>query len=93
MVLSTLFETGVGIASALVAAARLPRVVAARFPAPLAHGLATAGLLEHDLLDEPLVIDSGHMQAPGGPGTGRLGIRVDRGAVSRFTAELVEATA
>jgi L-alanine-DL-glutamate epimerase-like enolase superfamily enzyme len=93
VVLSTLFETGVGIASALVAAARLPRVVAARFPAPLAHGLATAGLLEHDLLDEPLVIDSGHMHAPGGPGTGRLGIRVDRGAVSRFTAELVEATA
>ena len=93
VVLSTLFETGVGVASALVAAARLPRVVAARFPAPLAHGLATAGLLEHDLLDEPLVIDSGHMHAPGGPGTGRLGIRVDRGAVSRFTAELVEATA
>jgi hypothetical protein len=66
--------------------------VAARFPAPLAHGLATAGLLEHDLLDEPLVIDSGQMHAPGGPRTGRLGIRVDRGAVSRFTAELVEAT-
>jgi L-alanine-DL-glutamate epimerase-like enolase superfamily enzyme len=92
VVLSTLFETGIGIASALVAVARLPRVVAARFPAPLAHGLATAGLLEHDLLDEPLVIDSGHMHAPGGVGTGRLGIRVDRGAVSRFTAEFVEAT-
>ena len=84
VVLSTLFETGIGIASALVAAARLPRVVAAQFPAPLAHGLATAGLLDHDLLDEPLVIDSGHMHAPGGAGTGRLGIRVDRGAVSRI---------
>ena len=93
VVLSTLFETGIGIAAALVAAARLPRVVVARFPAPLAHGLATAGLLEHDLLDEPLVVDSGHMHAPGGAGTGRLGIRVDRGAVSRFTAEFVEATA
>jgi L-alanine-DL-glutamate epimerase-like enolase superfamily enzyme len=93
VVLSTLFETGIGIASALVAAARLPRVVAARFPATLAHGLATAGLLEHDLLDEPLVIDSGHMHAPGGAGTGRLGVRVDRGAVSRFMAEFVEATA
>ena len=92
VVLSTLFETGIGIASALAAAARLPRVVAAQFPAPLAHGLATAGLLEHDLLDEPLVIDSGHMHAPGGAGTGRLGVRVDRGAVSRFTAEFVEAT-
>jgi L-alanine-DL-glutamate epimerase-like enolase superfamily enzyme len=93
VVLSTLFETGIGIAAALASAARLPHVAAARFPASLAHGLATAGLLEHDLLDEPLVIDSGHMHAPGGVGTGRLGIRVDRGAVSRFTAEFVEATA
>lgn len=92
VVLSTLFETGIGIASALAAAARLPRVVAARFPAPLAHGLATAGLLEHDLLDEPLVIESGVMRVPGGAATGRLGIRVDRGAVSRFTAEYIEAT-
>jgi L-alanine-DL-glutamate epimerase-like enolase superfamily enzyme len=92
VVVSTLFETGIGIAAALMAAAQLRQVPGARFPAPLAHGLATAGLLEHDLLDEPLVVEAGRMYPPGGAGAGRLGITVSRRAVARFAAEFVEAT-
>ena len=92
VVISTLFETGIGIAAALMAAAQLRHVPGARFPAPLAHGLATAGLLEHDLLEEPLVVEAGRMHAPGGDGAGRLGVTVSRRAVARFAAEFVEAT-
>jgi len=91
VVVSTLFETGIGIAAALMAAGQLRHVRGARFPAPLAHGLATAGLLEHDLLDQPLIVEAGRMHAPGGDGTGRLGITVRRRAVARFAAEFVEA--
>jgi L-alanine-DL-glutamate epimerase-like enolase superfamily enzyme len=91
-VVSTLFETGIGIAAALMVAARLRQVPGARFPAELAHGLATAGLLEHDLLEDPLVVESGRMHAPGGDGAGRLGVSVNRRAVARFAAEFVEAT-
>jgi L-alanine-DL-glutamate epimerase-like enolase superfamily enzyme len=91
VVVSTLFETGIGIAAALAAAAQLRQVPWARFPTPLAHGLATAGLLEHDLLEEPLVVEAGQMHAPGGDGAGRLGIAVSRRAVARFAAEYVEA--
>ena len=91
VVISTLFETGIGIAAALSAASGFPPLRSARFPGPLAHGLATFGLLEHDLLEEPLVVEAGRMQAPGGEGAGRLGIRVSRSAVARFSAEFVEA--
>ena len=85
VVLSTLFETGIGIAGALAAAARLPE------PDAYAHGLATAGLLEHDLLATGLEIDAGWMRAPGGPGTGGLGIALDGRALERFAAESAEA--
>ena len=50
VVISTLFETGIGIAAALAMAVDLPDVASPRWPEPLDHGLATAGLLEHDLL-------------------------------------------
>jgi len=92
VVVSTLFETGIGISAALSAAMALPSVPGTRFPAPLAHGLATFGLLEHDLLDEPLVVEVGRMHAPHGAGAGRLGVRVSRPAVARFAVEFVEAT-
>ena len=91
VVLSTLFETGIGIAAARAAAAGLPAVdwhgVAVRLP----HGLATAGLLEHDLLAAPLQVEDGRMAAPGGAGTGGLGIRLDDAALRRFAVEAVEA--
>ena len=92
VVLSTLFETGVGIASALAVAASLPRVEpgfsgSLSGGTPLDHGLATAGLLEHDLLVDGLVLDDGRLWAPGGPGTGRLGIRVSEAAMARYGVE------
>ena len=83
VVLSTLFETGIGIAAA--------RACAGGLPGDFAHGLATAGLLEHDLLEAPLEVDGGRMTAPGGPGAGGLGIRVDDRALRRFSVEAVEA--
>lgn len=96
VVLSTLFETGIGVAAARAAAAALPIV---RWPAAgatrgrgtLPHGLATAGLLEHDLLRLPLEVEEGAIAAPGGAGTGALGIAIDDRAVRRFGAEAVEA--
>jgi o-succinylbenzoate synthase len=83
VVLSTIFETGIGIAAA--------RACAGGLPGGLAHGLATAGLLEHDLLVEPLAVDGGRMAAPGGAGTGGLGIRLDDRVLRRFAVEAVEA--
>jgi L-alanine-DL-glutamate epimerase-like enolase superfamily enzyme len=71
--LSTLFETGIGIAGALQLAATLP--------GDRAHGLATAGLLSSDLLERPLDIVSGEMAVPAGPG---LGVAIDEAAVARY---------
>jgi L-alanine-DL-glutamate epimerase-like enolase superfamily enzyme len=72
---STLFETGVG----LTAAAHLAAVT----PGPQAHGLATAGLLESDLLKAPLAIADGCVAVPPGPG---LGVELDEGALARYRA-------
>jgi len=83
VVLSTLFETGIGIAAG--------RACAGGLPGGLAHGLATGGLLEHDLLAEPLAVEEGLMRAPGGRGSGGLGVRLDEAALRRFAAEAVEA--
>ena len=66
VVVSTLFETGVGIAAALAAAAALPETAGSRLDRPPDHGLATAGLLRHDLLVEGLVVEDGRMHLPGG---------------------------
>ncbi len=99
VVVSTLFETGVGIASARAVAAMLMRASAGRTGAPgerwaVRHGLATAGLLEHDLLVEPLVVERGRMGLPladaGSAATGGLGVAIHAPAVARFTAEVIE---
>ena len=50
----------------------------------LDHGLATAGLLEHDLLVEALVVEDGRMRLPDGAGRAASGSRVDE-AASRGT--------
>jgi L-alanine-DL-glutamate epimerase-like enolase superfamily enzyme len=85
VVISTLFETGVGIAAGLAIAAALPSSGGAgRLGHAPDHGLATAGLMEHDLLVEGLVIEHGRMWVPGGAGTGRLGIRLDQAALARY---------
>ena len=58
VVVSSLFETGFGLAAAIACAAVLPDVPG--WPAAERdHGLATAGVLEHDLLASPLVLEAG----------------------------------
>jgi O-succinylbenzoate synthase len=95
VVLSTLFETGVGVAAAL----RVAATIEARPPrrpgsASLDHGLATAGLIEHDLLAEELVVEGGRMRLPEpGVGSGGLGIDVDEAAVRRYAVESIGAVA
>jgi o-succinylbenzoate synthase len=70
---STLFETGVGIAGALH--------LAATVPGEGAHGLATADLLESDLLEQHLSLHDGRMIVPGGSG---LGVTLDPVAIERY---------
>jgi len=89
VVISTLFETGIGIAAALAMAAVLPDVGSAQWAGPPDHGLATAGLLDHDLLRESLIVADGRMFLPGGPGTGGLGVTLDDRALDRFRSEAV----
>ena len=90
VVISTLFETGVGIAAGLAVAAALPDV-ADRDGGPRVwlpdHGLATAGLLEHDLLVDGMVLDDGRLRPPAGIDSGRLGIRVSEPAIERYGTE------
>ena len=87
VVVRTLFETGVGIAAGLAAAAALPPVRGGRLASPPDHGLATAGLLEHDLLADGLVLGGGRLWTPAEPGSGRLGIRLDTAAVARYGSD------
>ena len=83
VVISSLFETGIGLAAAIAAAAALPDVPG--WPAAQRdHGLATSGLLEHDLLAAPLVLEGGRIRAPFADGAGGLGIVVDDAALERY---------
>jgi len=86
VVVSTLFETGVGIAAALAVAAALPSVRSPGLERAPDHGLATAGVLEHDLLVEALPVDEGRMRVSGSS-AGGLGITLDERALRRFLAE------
>jgi o-succinylbenzoate synthase len=87
VVISSMFETGVGLAAGLRCAALLPDVPG--WPAAERdHGLATADLLEDDLLVEPLAVDRGRMRVPGGPGSGGLGVVLDETAVARYEVAL-----
>lgn len=81
VVLSTFFETGVGSAAAIRAAADLPRVGRER-----AHGLATAGLLVHDLLAEPCTVAGGRIALP-------ATVALDEDALRRYTIEAIGAAA
>lgn len=83
VVVSSMFETGVGLAVALASAAVLPDVPG--WPAAQRdHGLATADLLADDLILAPFAVEAGRMQAPFGPGCGGLGVTVDEAAVDRY---------
>jgi L-alanine-DL-glutamate epimerase-like enolase superfamily enzyme len=85
VVLGTYFETGVGIAAVLRIATVLrstPAVEHWGAPEP-AHGLATAGLLVHDLLTLPLALDKGRMAVPGV-------VALAASEVERYTLERIE---
>lgn len=86
IVVSTLFETGIGIAAALAVAAALPSGRGPSGDRSLDHGLATAGVLEHDLLVEALPIANGRMRVPGRTGGG-LGVALDERALARHVVE------
>jgi L-alanine-DL-glutamate epimerase-like enolase superfamily enzyme len=87
VVVSTLFETGVGIAAGLAAAAALPSVRGSTLERAPDHGLATAGVLEHDLLVEGLPVEAGRMRVSGASAGGGLGITLDERAMGRFVVE------
>ena len=85
-VLGTFFETGVGIAAVLRIAAAIQGGRALERPPALetAHGLATAGLLIHDLLAVPLAIEKGRMAVP-------ATVTLDEAQIDRYTLERFEA--
>ncbi|MFN8621644.1 MAG: mandelate racemase/muconate lactonizing enzyme family protein [Chloroflexota bacterium] len=83
--ISTLLETGVGLAAAIVTVSMLPAGVAAG-----PHGLATGGLLAADLVAAGPRGVGPVVAVPAGPG---LGIRLDHAAVERFAVERVGAWA
>ena len=76
--ISTLLETGVGLAAALRCAAGLPGANEA-----WAHGLATSDVLAHDLLATPLEVRDGRVALPVGP------LVLDDDAVGRYAVERV----
>lgn len=86
VVISSLFETGIGLAAGIACAAALPDVPG--WPAAERdHGLATADVLEDDLIVEPLVVERGRIRAPGGPGSGGLGVVLDEAALERYAVD------
>ena len=77
VVITTTIDTGIATAMALQVAASLP-------DDGRAHGLATASLLQHDLLIWPLAIERGVMHVPSGPG---LGVALDEEAAAKYLGE------
>lgn len=83
VVISSLFETGFGLAAGIACAASLPD--APGWPAATRdHGLATADLLEDDLIVGSLVVEDGRIRAPFAAGCGALGVTPDDGALERY---------
>ena len=74
VVVTSSLETGVGIAASLHLAGVLPTD-------GLACGLATAGMLEHDMLRSSIRVADGRMQIPDRAG---LGVELDMRAVARY---------
>jgi len=74
VIVTTTIDTGVGTAAAL-------HVAAASGEEGLAHGLATAAMLESDLLVHTLPVEHGEMRLPAGAG---LGIKLDEGALEKY---------
>ena len=77
VIVTTTIDSGIATAMALHLAASLP-------DDGRAHGLATASLLQSDLLTRPIAIDRGFMRLSDGPG---LGIELDEAPVARYTRD------
>jgi o-succinylbenzoate synthase len=77
VVVTTTIDTGIATAMALHIAASLP-------DGGRAHGLATASLLQHDLLTWPIAIERGVMRLPAGAG---LGVDLDDDAAAKYLGE------
>ena len=75
VIVTTMIDSGVGTAMALQLAASLPGN-------GRAHGLATAGLLENDLVVETLAVKRGVMALPDAPG---LGVEIDEAAIAQYS--------
>lgn len=80
VIVSTMFETGIGLASALHVAAALPGP-------DRTHGLGTAELLVSDLLVGGSQVADGRLAVPAGPG---LGITLDEAAIERYASAVAE---
>jgi len=78
-VITSMIETGIGLAADLHFAASSPGVT-------LECGLATLPLLVDDLLVDELPVRNGFLTVPTGPG---LGVELDRQALDRYCAESV----
>jgi L-alanine-DL-glutamate epimerase-like enolase superfamily enzyme len=82
-IITTTIDTGIGTAAALHLAASLP-------DDGRAHGLATASLLQNDLLVKPLAIERGYMALPDASG---LGVELDEARAAEYLAPWQEVTA
>ena len=82
-IVTSALETGIGVAAAAHSAAAL-------HPPVQACGLATATLLEDDLLEESLRIDQGYLLLPEGAG---LGVRLDQEKLRQYSIASGEVTA
>ncbi len=76
VIVTSAFESGIGVAAALQFAATLPA-------SPYAHGLATLDLLADDLIVDGLRIEHGRMPVPLSPGGGAV---LDGAALARYGA-------
>lgn len=79
VVVTSSLESGIGIAAAAHMAAALP-------PQPKAHGLATALLLENDLLDGEWSPAKGFLEVPDKPG---LGFKVDAASLQKYSSGVI----
>ncbi len=77
VIVTTTIDTGIATAAALQVAATVA-------DGGRAHGLATASLLEADLLRAPLPVAGGVMRLPAGPG---LGVALDEAELGRYAVD------
>ena len=74
VIVTTTIDTGIGTAASLHLAASLP-------DEERAHGLATASLLEDDLLTQSLTVERGYLTLPVAPG---LGVELDEPRAAKY---------